>query len=148
MSAHAAPVRPAGPPFVAALARFASESWLAVAIAAAITAICFGATEGIETTDGIGLVPNTVLQMSLTIASGALVAAAALLRARGAGRLWGVGSAAALFALAIYTAFSLIWSVDPANSWIEANRTFAYAATFASIHELAGSTDQISENAV
>ncbi|MGH2852153.1 MAG: hypothetical protein ACRDLP_16250, partial [Solirubrobacteraceae bacterium] len=131
MSAHAAPVRPAGPPFVAALARFASESWLAVAIAAAITAICFGATEGIETTDGIGLVPNTVLQMSLTIAAGVLVAAAALLRARGAGRLWGVGSAAALFALAIYTAFSLIWSIDPANSWIEANRTFAYAATFA-----------------
>ena len=131
MSAHAAPVRPAGPPFVAALARFASDSWLAVAIAAAITAICFGATEGIETTDGIGLVPNTVLQMSLTIGAGVLVAAAAGLRARSSGRLWGVGSAAALFALAIYTAFSLIWSVDPANSWIEANRTFAYAATFA-----------------
>jgi Flp pilus assembly protein TadD len=131
LSAHAAPARPAGPPFVATLARVASQSWLALAVAAAITAVCFGATEGIETTDGIGLVPNTVVQMSFTIGAGVLVAAAAAFRSKGTGRLWGLGCAAALFALAIYTAFSLIWSVDPANSWIEANRTFAYAATFA-----------------
>jgi tetratricopeptide (TPR) repeat protein len=131
LSAHAAPVRPSGPPFVAALGRVASDSWLAVAIAAAVCAVCFGATEGIETTDGIGLVPNTVVQMSLTVGAGVLIAAAAALRPRGAGRLWGMGCAAALFALGIYTAFSLIWSVDPANSWIEANRSFAYAATFA-----------------
>jgi len=45
--------------------------------------------------------------------------------------VFGLGAALALFALAAFTALSVNWSVAPANSWLEANRTLAYAATFA-----------------
>lgn len=47
-------------------------------------------------------------------------------RSRPCGRL-----AAALFVLlALFTALSIEWSVAPGESWIEANRTFAYLAVF------------------
>jgi O-antigen ligase len=36
-----------------------------------------------------------------------------------------------LFALAMFTALSVAWSVQPNDSWIEANRTLNYAAAFA-----------------
>ncbi len=136
MSAHAAPVsRRGGGPITATLARFASDSWLAVAIAAAIIATSIGAFQsGIESlgVGGQGLAPNITLQMSLTLGCGLLVAAACVLAPRTARmRLWGLGAAVCLFVLAAYTALSIVWSVDPANSWLEASRTFAYAATFA-----------------
>ena len=34
-------------------------------------------------------------------------------------------------ALAAYTALSITWSLSPGDSWLEANRTFAYVAAFA-----------------
>ena len=34
-------------------------------------------------------------------------------------------------ALAALTALSIVWSLYPSDSWVEANRTLAYAATFA-----------------
>lgn len=110
--------------------RAASRFGPALAIAAALCAICFGATDGNELTDGAGLVPNTVLQMALTIAGGALLAAACAVQSAGRTRAWGLGTATALLVLAAFTASSVVWSVDPANSWLEANRTFAYASTF------------------
>ena len=36
-----------------------------------------------------------------------------------------------LIALAVYTAASITWSLSPSDSWLEANRTFAYIAVFA-----------------
>ena len=132
MSAHAAPAsRPRERPSLAATAARVASRWgLAVAIAAALCAICFGATDGNELTDGTGLVPNTVVQMALTIAGGALLAAALAAASTGRVRLWGLGCALLLLALAAFTASSVVWSVDPANSWLEANRTFAYASSF------------------
>ncbi len=132
MSAHAAPTsrRSGGPSLAAATARVASQWGLPVAIAAALCAICFGATDGNVLTDGTGLVPNTVVQMALTIGGGALLAAALAVASAGRLRLWGLGCAILLLALAAFTASSVVWSVDPANSWLEANRTFAYASTF------------------
>jgi len=131
MSAHAAPASRAGGSSAAATAlRLVTRFGLAVAIAAALCAICFGATDGNELTVGAGLVPNTVLQMALTIAGGALLAAACAAASAGRARAWGLGCAVLLLGLAAFTASSVVWSVDPANSWLEANRTFAYAATF------------------
>ena len=92
--------------------------------------MCFGATDGNELTAGTGLGPNTVTQMALTIAGGALLAAAFAVTSAGRVRIWGLGCAVLLLCLAAFTASSVVWSVDPANSWLEANRTFAYAATF------------------
>ena len=136
MSAHAAPVsRGERGPAAAALVRFASTSWLAIAIAASLGAMSLGVFQGgIESLGigGQGLTPNVTLQMALTFAGGLLIAAAALFAPRTeTSRAWGLAAAIGLFALAGYTAISIAWSVDPANSWLEASRTFAYAATFA-----------------
>ena len=60
-----------------------------------------------------------------------LVAIACALETSGRVRAFGLSAAIALFALGAFTSLSVNWSVAPANSWIEANRTLAYAATFA-----------------
>ena len=39
--------------------------------------------------------------------------------------------------LAAYTALSIIWSLAPSDSWLEANRTLAYLAAFAGAMALA-----------
>ena len=67
-----------------------------------------------------------------------MLCAAALLvpRAR-AQRLHGGLALAAVALLAAYTALSIIWSLAPSDSWIEANRTFSYLAAFAGTMALA-----------
>jgi O-antigen ligase len=137
LSAHAAPISRDGErsPLSATLARWGTQSWLALAIALAISAICFSATGGIESVDGSpagsGLGPNTVVQMVLTLISGLLVALAFARERNARLRVFGLGAAIALFALGAFTALSVNWSVAPANSWLEANRTLSYAASFA-----------------
>jgi tetratricopeptide (TPR) repeat protein len=136
LSAHAARVsRGERGTAAAALVRFAAQSWLSIVIAASLGAMSLGVFQGgIESLGigGQGLTPNVTLQMALTLGSGLLIAAAALLAPRtDSSRAWGLAAAIGLFALAGYTAISMVWSVDPANSWLEASRTFAYAATFA-----------------
>ena len=67
-----------------------------------------------------------------------MLCAAALLvpRAR-AERLHGGLTLAAVALLAAYTALSILWSLAPSDSWIEANRTFSYLAAFAGTMALA-----------
>ncbi len=127
MSAHAAPARTTLGELrgAAALRGAVARGWLAVAVAAAIAVACFYAT------GGLNLGPATSTEMGLTIVSGALVAAAATQEGLARGRLWGLGAAGAFFCLAAFTALSVTWSVEPSDSWIEASRTFSYAATFA-----------------
>jgi O-antigen ligase len=62
---------------------------------------------------------------------GAGLVACALLRHRAGAPLRGGLTLLGLAALAFYTALSITWSVSPSDSWLEANRTFAYVATFA-----------------
>jgi O-antigen ligase len=72
----------------------------------------------------------TVTEMALTCASGVVVAAAVLLgpaRRRAYGG-WPLGL---LLALAALTALSVVWSVQPDESWQDAGRMFAYGAVFA-----------------
>ena len=137
MSAHAAPASRSGerPPLVATISRVASQSWLGVAIAAAVAAICFGAQAnpisigGSYTGPGLG--STTAVELALTLGGGILVALASALETRGRIQVLGVGAAIALFALAAFTALSVDWSLAPSNSWLEANRTLSYAAAFA-----------------
>jgi cytochrome c-type biogenesis protein CcmH/NrfG len=87
------------------------------------------------TRGGTDLAPNTWVQIVLTVLSGALAVTVLLLGAPGrtAGRV-----TLLLFALlAALTYASIAWSVQPANSWLEANRTLSYLAAFACAMALA-----------
>jgi hypothetical protein len=103
---------------------------MTVAIAALLSALAFIATGGLQ------LGPTTTVELMLTLGGTAVVAVALVLAP--AGRpLYGIAAAGLLFALAALTALSVGWSVKPDDSWIEASRTFAYAATFAAAVALA-----------
>jgi O-Antigen ligase len=136
LSAHAAPFSRAagGRPFAAALSRVAGQCWLTLSIAVALVAICFTAKAAVGTVDGSpvasGLAANTVVQIVLTLAGGMLIALACAVRPVGRVRVFGLASALALVALAAFTAMSVNWSLAPAGSWLEANRTLSYAAAF------------------
>jgi hypothetical protein len=102
--------------------RAGPDAALGGALAAGIVLLAFIATGGVD------LGANTWSELALLVLAAALAIALAL-RAP-AGRPWG-GVALVLFAaLAALTALSIIWSVQPENSWVEANRTVAYMAAF------------------
>ena len=67
----------------------------------------------------------------MIVASGLLVGGRDRSRPRVDTPLYGGGALAALVALAALTALSILWSLHPADSWIETNRTLAYLAAFA-----------------
>ena len=102
---------------------------LGLAIAAALTLLAF------TTTGGVALSPNTWAQILLTVLAAGLGIALLLTGPRGhtSGTLV-LGLFAALAAL---TFASLAWSVQPASSWLEANRTLSYLAAFATAMALA-----------
>ena len=87
------------------------------------------------TTGGTDLGPNTWTEIAATLLAAA--AAAAVIVIGAPGRAWG-GVTLLLFAtLAALTFASIAWSVQPDNSWVEANRTVAYLAVFATALALA-----------
>ena len=92
-------------------------------LGAALVGVAFGAEGGTE------LTRTTVTGVLMVLASGAVIAAAFL---------WSRGRAVhgmttlLLFALlAFLTAVSILWSIVPELSYVEAGRTFAYLAVFA-----------------
>ena len=78
---------------------------------------------------GLKLESMTVTEMTLTLGSAVAIAGAVLLTP--AGRrpqgLWPVGL---LLAFTVLTALSVIWSVQPDESWRDAGRMLAYSAFF------------------
>ncbi|MBA2581322.1 MAG: O-antigen ligase family protein [Thermoleophilaceae bacterium] len=104
------------------MSRFASGA-ASAALGLALAAAAFGARAGSE------LTRTTAVEIAVVVACG-LVLAFAAARGRladGPGTL-----TVALFAvLAVITAASIAWSAAPDLSWVEANRTLAYAAVFA-----------------
>ena len=113
--------RPAQPPLWPGLG---VSGRLALALGAVLLAAALIAKAG----GSLG--PTTTVQIGVTLL-GAGVAAAALLAAPTPLRAWGVGTLALLGALTAWTALSTIWSVQPADSWLDANRAIAYFAAFA-----------------
>ena len=79
---------------------------------------------------GGSLASTTTVEVGLTLL-GAGVAAAAMLAAPTPIRSWGALTLTLLAVLTAWTAFSVIWSVQPADSWLDANRAIAYLAVFA-----------------
>jgi O-antigen ligase len=98
-----------------------------LAVAAGLCAIVFYAKGG---WDPINPGPVTKLEMALTLAGGAVVAGAVALTPAGRPTygLWVVGL---LLAFTGLTALSVVWSVQPDESWQEAGRMLAYSALFA-----------------
>jgi hypothetical protein len=106
-----------------ALARPSGDLLWTVGLAAVMAAIGFYAG------GGVALGPLTAVEIVLDLAAAVLVSLAviAMLPRRG----YGIPAALLVGLLAGLTALSVIWSVNPNDSWLEANRTLAYAATFA-----------------
>jgi hypothetical protein len=87
-------------------------------------------------TGGTDLGPNTWVQIALVAVCAGLTVAALLVPKSRLPKH--AASALVLFAaLAALTYLSIAWSVQPANSWMEANRTLSYLAAFAAAAILA-----------
>ena len=99
-------------------------------LAAILCAVAFSAQGGLQ------LGRTTPVVIALILGGGFAVAGSLLLAPRRA-RLWGVAPVALMLALAVLTALSLTWAANPSDAWLEANRTFAYAAVFAAAAALA-----------
>jgi type II secretory pathway pseudopilin PulG len=103
---------------------------LTLATAAVICLITFYAK------GGLSLETMTVTEMALTLAAGVAIAAAILLAPAGL-RAFGSWSVGLLLAFAALTALSVVWSVQPDESWQDAGRVFAYCGVFAAAVTLA-----------
>lgn len=85
---------------------------------------------------GLNLESMTTTEMALTLAAGVVVAGAILLAP--AGRpLSGLWPAGLLLAFALLTAVSIVWSVQPDDSWRDTGRMLAYSGVFAAAVMLA-----------
>jgi hypothetical protein len=93
-------------------------------VAAAFCAITFYPKGGLNVETMIGT------EMPLTLGSGAIVALAAIF-APPRGRVYGAWAAVLLFAFTALSALSIVWSVQPDYSWLDAGRLLAYSAVFA-----------------
>jgi tetratricopeptide (TPR) repeat protein len=104
----------------------AGTAGLAVGVAIALAAAAFAAAGGLR------LERTTYVLIAMMLGGAGLVAAALLFRPRSAAKpLHGGGPVLALGVLAVVTAVSINWSLAPSDSWVEANRTFAYLAVMA-----------------
>ena len=96
---------------------------LCLALAGLLAAIAFVGNGGLQ------LGSATLVEVAVIGVAGLVVAAALLLGADTP--LHGGAALAGLVALAGLTGLSILWSLHPADSWIETNRTLAYVAAFA-----------------
>jgi hypothetical protein len=78
---------------------------------------------------GLNLSRTTTVEIVLTLGSALIVAAAALFGAPRE-RAWGAWPVALLIAFAALTALSVVWSVQPDDSFKDAGRMLSYAAFF------------------
>ena len=85
---------------------------------------------------GINLESTATTEIALTLLSGALAALAVAFAPRGA-RVWGAWSLALLLAFTFLTALSVVWSVQPDDSWRDAGRMLAYSGVFGAALALA-----------
>jgi O-antigen ligase/polysaccharide polymerase Wzy-like membrane protein/tetratricopeptide repeat protein len=97
--------------------------WPTILIAAVLCWVAFLAK------GGLNLAHLTAVEMTLTIGS-SVIAAAAIVLAPSVRRGAGAWSFGLLLAFSALTALSAVWSVQPDSSWQDAGRLFAFAAVF------------------
>ena len=96
---------------------------LALILGAALAAVSFGAAGGTE------LSRTSITEVAMMLAGVAVIAATLLWGRRGP--LYGGTSLVAFALLAVLTSFSVLWSVVPELSYVEAGRTLSYLVVFA-----------------
>jgi hypothetical protein len=101
----------------------AASAAVPLILGAALAGIAFGAEGGTE------LTRTTVTGMLLVVVSGLVVAAAFLWGRRDS--IHGTTTLLLFALLALLTAASVLWSIVPELTYVEAGRTFAYVAVFA-----------------
>jgi tetratricopeptide (TPR) repeat protein len=104
--------------------------WPTLLVAAVFCFITFHAKGGLNAESVIST------EMALTLAA-AVVAAASVLRAPPGRRVRGTWPMGLLLAFTALTALSIVWSVQPDDSWQESGRMLAYSATFGAALALA-----------
>jgi hypothetical protein len=106
-----------------ALPALRPELLYGVALALALAAV------GLRAGGGLLIGPTTKIEMTLDVVGGVLGATAAL--AAGARRWWGAATIGWFGLLAILTALSITWALQPSDAWLEADRTIAWMAVLA-----------------
>ncbi len=106
--------------------------WATLLVAGAICFVTFYAKGGLNPESSA----ITITEIALTLGSGAIVACAALFApteriSRSSRPLYGVWSVGLLLAFTALTALSVVWSVQPDESFREAGRMLAYSGLFA-----------------
>lgn len=96
---------------------------LTIGLALLLCAAAFGADGGLR------LGRLTMVEIAVLVLGG-LTTAAGLLAAPREGKVWGGATMLLFGAFAALTALSVGWSVEPSETWLEANRTFAWLAAF------------------
>ena len=99
------------------------NGWLTGAVALVILLSTFIARGGVR------LAPTTLIEILLMLGGAVLVAVACL--RPGGGPLHGIPFLITFALLAVYTSLSIVWSLAPADSWLEADRILAYLAVAA-----------------
>ena len=110
------------------------DAVIALCLAAVLIILAAVTTSGVDesiTVSGAG----TWAEIVITLLGAGAVAAALVLSAPA--RLWGATTIALFAALTALTALSIIWSVQPDNSWQAANLALSYLAAFAGAAALA-----------
>jgi hypothetical protein len=109
--------------------RASVDALVGAGVAAALVVVAYAASGGVD------LAPNTWVQVGLIVLGATAGVAVVLIGAPG--RAWGAGTVALFGALAALTYASIAWSVQPATSWLEANRTLSYLAALGAAVALA-----------
>jgi tetratricopeptide (TPR) repeat protein len=122
----------ARPALVRAASAFAAPA-ITLGVAGLLCLIVFYAKGG---PNPVNPGPMTTLEMALTLAGGAVVAGVVAL-ARPAKAIYGLWPAGLLLAFAALCALSVVWSVQPDESWQNASQMLAYSALFAAAVALA-----------
>lgn len=128
MAAAAVGLRRGGRAAAASLTRFATPDALVTAgVAATVVVLAFYAR------GGVAIGPMTWSEMVLIVAGAAVCAfaIAAPSRVERVAPAHGVRTVALFAAFVGFSALSIIWSLAPADTWLEANRLLAYLAVFA-----------------
>jgi len=105
--------------------------WPTALVAALVCFVTFYAKGG-----GVNLEATATTEIVLTLLSGAIAALAVGFAPRRA-RVWGAWSLALLLAFTFLTALSVVWSVQPDDSWRDAGRMLAYSGVFGAALALA-----------
>jgi hypothetical protein len=108
---------------------FAALAWPALLIASVLCLLTFIAGAGL-TSAGLNLGPMSTVEIGLTLGCGLAAAAAIVLTPTGR-PLYGLWPVVLLLVFAALSALSVVWSVQPDDSWQDASRLLAYGGVLA-----------------